>query len=82
MQPQSDHGPQRGGGGKGTLILFDTCVGPGILFLFKFLNNIIFFIFYFFFFGGGGGGGGVRNINSFGGLKILWIFLAVTTKLD
>ena len=68
-----------GGGGEGTLILFDTCVGPGILFLFKFLNYIIFLFIYLFF---RGGGGGVRNINSFGGLNILWIFLGVTTKLD
>ena len=42
LQPQSDHGPQRGGGGGGTLILFDTCVGSGH-FLFKFLNYIIFY---------------------------------------
>ena len=46
LQPQSDHGPQREGGG--TLILFDTCVGSGHFFLFNFLNYIIFY-------GGGGG---------------------------
>ena len=52
-------------------------------FLFKSLNYIILFYYYFFFFFFFfWGGGGVRNINIFGGMKILWIFLGVTTKLD
>ena len=67
LQLQSDHGPQ--GGGGGTLILFDTCVGSGHFFGgFKFLNYIIF--------------GGFRNINIFGGMKICGYFWGVTTKLD
>ena len=36
--------------------------------------------FHFFFFGGGGGG--FRKMNFFLGMKILWIFLWVITKLD
>ena len=50
----------------------------GAFFLFKFLNYIILFIYFFL----GEGGGGVRNINIFWGMKILWIFFGVTTKLD
>ena len=58
------------GGGGGTLILFDTCVGSGHFFCFKFLNYIIFL-----------GGWGVRNINIFGDMKILWIFLVSRDKI-
>ena len=50
----------------------------GHFFLSKSLNYIILFIFYFFFFGGGGG---VRNINIFGGMKILWIYLGGHDKI-
>ena len=81
----------KGGGGGGTPIPFDTCVGSGYFFLsFKSLNYIIlfiylfiffifFFLFYFFFFFWGGGG--VRNIDIFGGMKILWIFLGGLDKI-
>ena len=49
-----------GGGGGGTLILFDTCVGSGVV---VFLNLIITLFL-----------GGFRNINIFGCMKVLWIF--------
>ena len=58
----------KGGGGGGTLILFDTCLGSGH-FLFKFLNYIIFYR------------GGVRNIDIFGDMKILWIFFGGHDKI-
>ena len=47
----------------------------GAFFLFKCLNYIILFIYlfiYFFFFFWGGGV--FRNVNIFGGMKILWIY--------
>ena len=44
-------------GAGDTLILFDTCVGSGAFFLFKFLNYIIFLLFFFW----GGGGGAVQK---------------------
>ena len=56
----------------------------GAFFLFKFLNYIIFFNFYLFIifiFFLGGGGGGFRNIDIFGGMKILWIFLGGHDKI-
>ena len=56
LQPQSDHGPQ--GGGGGTLILFDTCVGSG-----HFWRVKIFELHYFF----GGGGGGSK-------ILIFWVY--------
>ena len=56
----------------GALILFDTYVRWGHFFWLKFLNYIIFFL----------GGGGGSEILIFGGMKILWIFFGVTTKLD
>ena len=59
------------GGGGGTLILFDTCVGSGHFFLKIFELHYLFIYFLFIFFLGGG----VRNIDIFGGMKILWIFL-------
>ena len=40
----------------------------GAIFLFKFLNYIIFY-------------GGVRNIDIFGDMKILWIFLGGHDKI-
>ena len=53
----------------------------GAFFLFKFLNYIIFFNFYLFIFFFFWGGGGVRNIDIFGGMKILWIFLGGHDKI-
>ena len=41
----------------------------GTFFLFKFLNHIIFM------------GGGFRNIDIFGGMKILWIFYGGHDKI-
>ena len=69
-----------GGGGGVTPILFDTCVGSGH-FLSKSLNYIILFIYLFIFFFWGGGGDGVRNIDIFGGMKSLWIFLGGHDKI-
>ena len=45
----------------------------GAFFWFKFLNYIILFFFW--------GGEGVRNINLFGDMKILWIFLGGHDKI-
>ena len=57
-------------GGQGDLI-YHTCVGSG---LGPFLGSKFLISFFF--------GGGVRKMNIFLGMKILWIFLGVITKLD
>ena len=67
---------KEGGGGGGYSDTVRYMRRLGAFFCLNFLNYIILFFFF------GGGGGGVRNINIFGGMKILWIFLGVTTKLD
>ena len=59
--------PNPRGGGGGTLI-FHTYVGSGYFFGFNILNFKIFGVF--------------RKINVFWGMKILWIFFDVITKLD
>ena len=71
---------KEGGGGYSDTVWYMRRLGA--FFLFKFMNYVIFFFYFFFFFlGGGGGGGWVRNINIFGGMKILWIFLGGHDKI-
>ena len=68
------HSQTRRPKGGGTLIFsYIRRLGFKIL-----IFNIIIIIIFFF----GGGGVGVRKINIFLGMKILWIFFGVITKLD
>ena len=55
-------------GGGGVLLYFHAYVGWGYFWGFKILNFNIF--------------GGFQKTEYFGGMKILWIFFGVITKLD
>ena len=61
-------------GGGGVLLYFHAYVGSGY---FARVQN-----FEFQYLGGGGGGVSEYFLNIFGGMKILWIFYGVITKLD
>ena len=60
--------PRRGGGGGGTLIVSYISL-PGLFFR---VQNFDFQFFW----------GGLRKTEYFWGMKILWIFFGIITKLD